>query len=57
MIGLIPSTLEVLPEGVELQSRLALRHVCRVLAAIAPKANIRTVVQVSDLFPFLLNRG
>lgn len=46
MIGLVPADLEILKAGVELQARLALRHIGRVLAAISSKTNIRSVVQV-----------
>lgn len=45
MIGLVPGTLQVVPGGVEVQARLALRHVSRVITAMAPSADIRAVVQ------------
>ena len=46
MIGLVPGTLQVVTGGVEVQARLSLRHVSRVIAAIAPSTDIRAVVQV-----------
>ncbi|XP_068232822.1 uncharacterized protein [Palaemon carinicauda] len=45
MIGLIPGTLQVVPGGIEVQARLALRHISRVIKAMAPSADIRAVVQ------------
>ncbi|XP_047475310.1 diphthine--ammonia ligase-like isoform X1 [Penaeus chinensis] len=45
MIGLVPGTLQVVNGGVEVEARLALRHVSRVISAIAPSTDIRAVVQ------------
>ncbi|XP_071549969.1 uncharacterized protein [Panulirus ornatus] len=45
MIGLVPCTLQVVTGGVEVQARLALRHVSRVITAVAPSKDIRAVVQ------------
>ncbi|KAK3883105.1 hypothetical protein Pcinc_012559 [Petrolisthes cinctipes] len=45
MIGLVPGTLQVISGGVEVEARLALRHVSRVITAVAPTTDIRAVVQ------------
>ncbi|XP_069165246.1 uncharacterized protein [Procambarus clarkii] len=45
MIGLVPGTLQVVTGGVEVQARLALRHVSRVITAVASSSDIRAVVQ------------
>ncbi|KAG0712640.1 Diphthine--ammonia ligase [Chionoecetes opilio] len=45
MIGLVPGTMQVVAGGVEVQARLALRHVSRVITAIAPSTDVRAVVQ------------
>lgn len=45
MIGLVPGTLQVVSGGVEVEARLALRHVSRVITAVAPSTDIRAVVQ------------
>lgn len=46
MIGLVPGTLQVVAGGVEMQARLALRHVSRVITALVHTSDIRAVVQV-----------
>ncbi|KAK4302740.1 hypothetical protein Pmani_025189 [Petrolisthes manimaculis] len=45
MIGLVPGTLQVISGGVEVEARLALRHVSRIITAVAPTTDIRAVVQ------------
>lgn len=55
MIGLVPGTLQVVNGGVEVEARLALRHVSRVIAAIAPSTDIRAVVQVILMFCSLVD--
>ncbi|XP_045107874.1 diphthine--ammonia ligase-like [Portunus trituberculatus] len=45
MIGMVPGTMQVVAGGVEVQARLALRHVSRVITAVVPTSDIRAVVQ------------
>lgn len=46
MIGMVPGTMQVVTGGVEVQARLALRHVSRVITAVVATSDIRAVVQV-----------
>ncbi|KAK8379049.1 hypothetical protein O3P69_009651 [Scylla paramamosain] len=45
MIGMVPGTMQVVAGGVEVQARLALRHVSRVITAVVATSDIRAVVQ------------
>ncbi|CAL4075709.1 unnamed protein product, partial [Meganyctiphanes norvegica] len=45
MIGLVPGTMKMVEGGIDMQARLTLRHVSRVITAVAPTVDIRAVVQ------------
>lgn len=45
-IALVPGNMQLVPGGIKAQSKLAVRHIDRVLRAVDSSVNVRDVVQV-----------
>lgn len=49
-IGMVPGSMQLVKGGIKPQSKLALRHVERILNAMDSNVHLRDVVQVIDIF-------